>query len=774
MRAAWTIVLLIFSVWVFGDNVVKNLDSKYEAKEGLEGENIVLWAGHGLYFNTESERWQWQRAPVMTTVEDKLTMSYVLQYLEPMLERAGAQVFMPRERDLSGYEMINESQRGKTINTSSKRQDKTRSFDLKVNEDGWYWVSVRYEYNAKAIDEVLIDIEHDGGTTRFTIDQRKGYGTWIYLDKFYFKKNEPGKLLIHSENDKKGEIILPTVRVGGGRGASGQLRAWECASEWLKYSGAPYEVYSYHKGTDNYKDDIKCRPLWVNWLNSRVPIGLALAFHTDAGVKKENIVGTLGIYTTNGYDKNGNSTSRLASGKNRSTCSKLAQSVTNTLINDIQKQCAPEWKSRGLKDQNYYETSHCVVPSMLLELLSHQNFWDMRYGLDPRFKFVACRAIYKGILKYMKGKDAVVQPLPIHNFSASMDQEKVILNWEETPDSLEPTAKADGYIVYKRNGQGGWDNGTAVKMNHYECPIKAGEMLSFKVVAMNEGGISMDSEILAVGKSKNSRGKILIVDCFDRQCAPEGFCALPYVGFANWTDKGVGEGEIIDYLGEMVDFDINHEWVTDDAAGWGHSVSRNQFDILKGNSLDNAIIHGKWWMEQGYDFCSSSKGAFVRDSALWCVTAIDMLFGQQKTTRIFAGETSFKALDDSIFNALDGALYEGADVIISGANILTDVFRDTIYTKEERTRFTKLTGCQWKASMASQDGKIRYTISETMGLSTKADIESLGNVDGLEPVGKNTEVIMRYQQTGLPAGTVTRRQDGGRIFLLGLPFECLF
>lgn len=774
MRAAWTFVLLILSVWVFGDNVVKNLDSKYEAEDGLEGENIVLWAGHGLYYNTESERWQWQRAPVMTTVEDKLTMSYVLQYLEPMLERAGAQVFMPRERDLSDYEMINESQRGKTISTSSKKQDKTREWDLKVDENGWYWVSVRYEYNAKALDEVLIDIEHDGGVTKYSLDQRKAYGTWVYLGKFYFRKGEPGKLVIHSENDKKGEIVLPTVRVGGGTGASGQLRAWECASEWLKYSGAPYEIYSFHKGTDNYKDDIKCRPLWVNWLNDRVPISLALAFHTDAGVSPEKIYGTLGIYTTNGYDKKGNATTRLANGRNRSTCGKLAQKVTDQLINDIQKQCAPEWKSRGLKDQRYYESSHCIVPSMLLELLSHQNFWDMRYGLDPRFKFLASRAVYKGILKYLKGKDAVVQPLPVHNFSANLVLDKVVLDWDETPDSLEPTANADSYIVYKRHGQGGWDNGTAVETNHFECSIKNGEILSFKVVAVNNGGISMDSQILAVGKSKNCRGKIMIVDCFDRQCAPEGFSALPYAGFASWTDKGVGEGQIIDYLGEMVDFDINHEWITDDAAGWGHSISNNQFDILTGNSLDNAIVHGEWWMKHGYDFCSTSKGAFVRDSALWCVTAIDMLFGQQKTTRIFNRETSFKALDDSIFNALDGVLYEGADIIISGSNILTDVFRDTIYTEKERERFTKLTGCKWRASMASQDGKIKFSISDKMGLDTEANIESLGNVDGLEPVDNNTEIIMRYRQTGLPAGTMTRKQDGGRVFLLGLPLESLF
>jgi len=37
---------------------------------------------------------------------------------------------------------------------------------------------------------------------------------------------------------------------------------------------------------------------------------------------------------------------------------------------------------------------------MLLELLSHQNLADMKYGIDPRFKFLVSRAIYKGMLRY--------------------------------------------------------------------------------------------------------------------------------------------------------------------------------------------------------------------------------------------------------------------------------------------------------------------------------------------------------------------------------------
>ncbi len=62
--------------------------------------------------------------------------------------------------------------------------------------------------------------------------------------------------------------------------------------------------------------------------------------------------------------------------------------------------CDTQWTRRGIWNKPYYEAKGPEVPAMLLELLSHQNFADMRYGLDPQFQFLVCRSIYKGILKY--------------------------------------------------------------------------------------------------------------------------------------------------------------------------------------------------------------------------------------------------------------------------------------------------------------------------------------------------------------------------------------
>jgi len=65
-----------------------------------------LWQSHGFYYEPKLTRWEWQRARIFQTVEDLYTQSYVLPFLVPMLENAGANVLMPRERDSQIAEVI--------------------------------------------------------------------------------------------------------------------------------------------------------------------------------------------------------------------------------------------------------------------------------------------------------------------------------------------------------------------------------------------------------------------------------------------------------------------------------------------------------------------------------------------------------------------------------------------------------------------------------------------------------------------------------------------
>ena len=92
--------------------LVTRLSSPVKPTHGLAGRHIAMWQSHGRYFDQEENRWRWQRSRLWETCEDLYTQSYVLPYLVPMLERAGANVLLPRERDVQTEEAIADNDAG--------------------------------------------------------------------------------------------------------------------------------------------------------------------------------------------------------------------------------------------------------------------------------------------------------------------------------------------------------------------------------------------------------------------------------------------------------------------------------------------------------------------------------------------------------------------------------------------------------------------------------------------------------------------------------------
>ena len=78
----------------------------FKITKGLNDRHIAMWQSHGRYFDVKTNEWRWQRSLLWQTVEDLYTQSYVLPYLVPMLESAGATVMLPRERDFQSAEIV--------------------------------------------------------------------------------------------------------------------------------------------------------------------------------------------------------------------------------------------------------------------------------------------------------------------------------------------------------------------------------------------------------------------------------------------------------------------------------------------------------------------------------------------------------------------------------------------------------------------------------------------------------------------------------------------
>lgn len=228
----------------------------------------------------------------------------------------------------------------------------------------------------------------------------------------------------------------------------------------------------------------------------RIPVDMALAFHSDAGVRDgDGIIGTLGIFFTR------ENKGKFQGGADRYRSRDLTDLVQTQIVEDIRRTCEPAWSRRGMWNRAYYEARVPGVPTMLLELLSHQNFADMRLGHDPRFKFLVSRAVYKGILRYVSSQydlPYVVQPLPVEAFAAEFAAAgEVALSWSPAMDPLEATAAPTGYVVYTRVDDGGFDNGRYVDKPRLTVRQEPGRMYSYRVTAVNEGGESFPSETLA-------------------------------------------------------------------------------------------------------------------------------------------------------------------------------------------------------------------------------------------------------------------------------------
>ncbi|MEL5894534.1 xanthan lyase [Bacteroides sp. GD17] len=712
----------------------------YDITRGLEGRHIALWQSHGNYYINDMNKWAWQRPRLFCTTEDQFTQSFILPYLIPMLENAGANVFTPRERDTQKQEVIVDNdgtlsgqgsqgslyldvksrkarweqanlpgfaqrkriyQEGENpflsgtarfAKTEKKKDKAFAEWVPDIPETGEYAVYVSYQTLPNSVSDAKYLVFHNGGVTEFTVNQQIGGGTWVYLGTFTFDKgrNDYGMVVLSNESREKGVVCADAVRFGGGMGniarggqTSGLPRYLEGARYSAQWAGMPYPVYSGREGTNDMADDINVRSRMVNHLAGKslfnpaeeglgVPFEMSMALHSDAGFSREDeIIGTLGVYTTD--FNNG----RLNAGTDRYASRDLSDILLTQLQHDIRSTFNTDWTRRSMWDRNYSETRLPAVPSTIVELLSHQNFADMRLGHDPNFKFTVGRALYKAILQYIcsqHDKDYIVQPLPVSHFAIRFGKKKntLELSWKGEDDPLEPTAKPREYIVYTRIGRGGFDNGVRVSTPSYTAKIEPGIVYSFKVTAVNRGGESFPSETLSAYKSKREQERVLIVNGFDRISGPAVIDTPTQAGFDIAQDPGVPYLYDISLCGAQQNFNRKD-------AGKGLGSSGSEYEGMKiiGNTFDYPFIHGKAIQAAGtYSFVSCSDEAVESGIiSLEDYAIVDYILGLEKEDA--SGNPSrsiyYKTFSSPIQRALTSYCRSGGKLLVSGAYVGSDM-----------------------------------------------------------------------------------------------------
>lgn len=824
-----------------------------QAPGGLDGKNIALWQSHGRYFDQQEQRWTWQRARLMGTVEDLFPQAFVLPYLIPMLENAGAYVLVPRERDLNTDEIIVDMDGGFAVGEYSEKNgshrwataDGVRGFaykkefltgtdnpfrmgtvrQIRTVTDGakasralWYGdfpkageyaVYVSYASLPNSAKDARYVVNSLAGSQEFEVNQSIGGGTWIYLGTFPFaagKSSVPTVELLNVSATDNAVVTADAVKIGGGMGnvmrstpgeeatSSGYPRFTEGARYWMQWAGIPSSVYSITSGANDYEDDYKGRGLWVNYLAGGssqipaekglgIPIDLSFAFHTDAGTTSDpsSTIGTLPIISTGG--------GTLGNGQSRATSKRYAEMVTDQVVNDIQTLYEPTWNRRKLRDKAYHEAREPQVPAMLIELMSHQNFADMRYGLDPTFRFHVSRAIYKGILKYLHEKDGVpyvVEPLPVKDFKITGSGTDYLLSWEPVQDPLESTATPTYYIVYERVDSGAFTELAVVDDPRITVKVNDDRIYSYKVVAANNGGLSFPSEILSLCHVPGDKPQVLIVNGFTRISGPAEIYADGHVGFDYQTDHGVPYIRDIMFTGYQTEFRPEVEWTTNDSPGHGASHADYETEIFAGNTFDFVYIHGQAVRNAGYSFISSGVDAFV--GSVTDAPIIDLILGKQKEITVGTSEErKFKPFTAALKQRLREFCDAGGSLMVSGSYIGSDLF-DNPYsdmgTRQDDSSFGRnVLGLQWRQAQATITGKVKevkskYTefrpgFSFTFNQQLNPDCYAVESPESFAPSDASCGApILRYNENDYVAGTA---YDPGshRAVVLGFPFETI-
>ena len=714
--------------------------------------------------------------------------------------------------------------------TSLRIRGGSALFVPEIPERGWYGVTVSYPqihgYNGK----VNYKVTHTGGVTEFIVDQSLGGGTWLWLGSFLFDAGmdaRRGSVTVTGLNGS--DVLVDAVRFGGGMGnvarrpadkllsnqwslnagsqqssteaapvtrqhswkLSGKPRFLEAARYWLQYAGMPDTlVYTPTKGRNDYNDDYMSRAEWVNYLVRKpdssaltglgIPLDLSFAFHTDAGVTPDDsVIGTLGIYSTitNG-GKFPDGTARLA---NRD----LTDIIQTQIVEDMRVLFNPDWTRRAMWDRSYYEARKPDVPAMLLELLSHQNLADQRYGFDPRFRFHVSRAVYKGILRYLadvSGSKYTVHPLPVSHFSIEpVEGRKIRMSWRPVADPLESTAVPTSYRVYMRRGEDGFDNGTTVTGTSFVTDLpEYNTVFSFRVTALNDGGESFPSEELAVGINADVADIVLIVNGFDRISGPAWFDRGGMAGVAWWDDRGVADRYNFISTGDQYDFNRVSPWTDDDNSGWGASYSDDEGRVIPGNTFDFTAVHGRSVLASGRSFFSVSDEVFTGgefDLKPW--NAVDLIFGEEKTTpaafdpekrdfsiytpELLRAVARTKAASIPLF--LSGA-YVGTDLVIAADTAILGMVKRTLHFFP-RTAHAVKTGVVAATDIASPDltGRLEFNTGKS------DEIYGAESPDAIEPADKQSVTALRYAENNTSAAVMHRGDV--RSFVMGFPFETI-
>lgn len=485
---------------------VRGLLPPFDGLGALAGKRVIVSPGHGYYYHS-TLGWITQRGPINGLTEDIHTNEIAMDFLIPLLERAGARVFSCRERSRQEEEAIVEDDpasasfqtRGTwNLSTMSGYDGGTyryaqgtaasATWSFKPQRSGSFPVWVWFREGTNRTSAARYTIEHSAGVNHVSLDQTKDGQRWLHLGDFPVTAGDSIKLTL-THGGGIDVSIADAVRFGAGlgnavrNGGTSQKPRWkEAARYWLPFVGAPASVYDL-AGYPDRDDDISARGNYADWQGGDA----FLSLHTNAGGAPNQGTGT----ETYIHDTSPSAGSAA-----------LRTNVHTEVMRAIRQLHDPQWADRGQRSANFGELRAVgSMPAILIELAFHDTAQpDAAFLARSDFRFNAARAMVRGILKTLNAQGRMAPLATDPPKARSLGGGRVELTWQAQGDPLDPQASASDYLVStSANGQA-FDAGlpTGSVPTATISGLAGGKTYSFRVIARNAGGESLPSEAVSI------------------------------------------------------------------------------------------------------------------------------------------------------------------------------------------------------------------------------------------------------------------------------------
>ncbi|MBW2702219.1 MAG: fibronectin type III domain-containing protein [Deltaproteobacteria bacterium] len=533
----------------------------------LSGRRIAISPGHGWTYYDSLSDWSYQRSLINIPgcescrgiIEDLSNGEIAYRYLIPTLLRAGADVFSVRERDPQIFETLVDdgdeayAEEGPWFEGSNtggyegdyrvlSSNDPGRAvYTLRPEQDGWYWVGLRYVAHENRVTDVLVRIRHAGGEAKHHVDQTGHGRRWLHLGRYYFTAEHGGQLSLEAGSEAEADrfLVADAVRLGGGLdqtlvgGKAANHARWQMnARRNCAYFGLPDEFYP--------GSDVTVRPVAAEWQGADAYVSL----HSNATGTEVNYASGTSSYRYNcGTYPDHSAAPDPADCDDPPGSDALQQAVHGAIIEFLRNDWDPNWRDRGRLVANFGEMRALDgIPGVLVESAFHDGTEpaseDMRMAdnlalQDPRFREALAYAIYAGLVRFFD-PEAVLLPAdrPLGLSLTHAAASGMLLSWQ-------PVASADGYRVrWWLDGLELVGDGRLVEDSYTLIEdLPPGATVQVQVSALNAGG-----------EGPPSPADLLIVSGFDRQD--------PYVGDThNERDQVLAHASAIMQLERNIYFD---------------------------------------------------------------------------------------------------------------------------------------------------------------------------------------------------------------------------